>query len=106
MTSARSEIVDESEVGVYHCISRCVRRAYLCGLDALTGRSFEHRREWIRFRLFDLAQVFAIESIAFAIMANHLHTLLRLRPDLAANWSPEEVATRWRRLFPLRREPG
>ena len=27
----RREVIDESQVGVYHCINRCVRRVYLCG---------------------------------------------------------------------------
>ena len=42
---ARSQIVDASEVGIYHCVSRCVRRAFLCGDDALTGQNFDHRKD-------------------------------------------------------------
>lgn len=106
MTCARRDIVDRQEVGVYHCISRCVRRAFLCGVDALSGKSFEHRREWIRARLSALVEVFAVEVIAYAAMNNHLHSVLRTRPDIAREWSDEEVARRWRMLFPRRRVGG
>jgi REP element-mobilizing transposase RayT len=102
MTGARSEVFKKDEIGFYHCISRCVRRAYLCGYDELTGASFEHRRSWIRDRLSGLSKVFCIEIAAYAIMANHLHTLIRNRPDIGAKLSPKDVAKRWLRLFPLR----
>ena len=104
MGYARADVVNSSEVGVYHCISRCVRRAYLCGEDALSGRSFEHRREWIRGRLSELIEIFAIEVIAYAVMSNHLHILLRIRPDAVKDWSGEEIARRWRKLFPKGRD--
>ncbi len=106
MTIARNKLVNVNEVGYYHCMSRCVRRAFLCGVDEYLKKSFEHRREWIRNRLLFLIETFAIEVVAYAIMSNHLHTLIRVRPDLVEQWSAEEVAIRWRRLFPLRREAG
>ena len=106
MTYARSEIVDSEEVSTYHCISRCVRRAFLCGKDPVSSQSFEHRREWIRGRLSTLVEIFAIEVIAYAAMSNHLHSLIRTRPDLSDKWRAEEVAVRWRKLFPLRRING
>ena len=34
---ARSHIVPPDEVGVYHCMARCVRRAFLCSVDPLTN---------------------------------------------------------------------
>jgi hypothetical protein len=37
-------------------------------------------------------------------MSNHLHSLLRNLPELAASWTNEEVARRWRILFPIRRD--
>ena len=47
MTYPRSALVDPASDGVYHSVSRCVRRAYLCGEDVVTQRSFDHRRQWI-----------------------------------------------------------
>ncbi|MCU7873663.1 MAG: hypothetical protein KZQ91_13060 [Candidatus Thiodiazotropha sp. (ex Lucinoma borealis)] len=53
----------------YHCISRCVRRAFLYGEDAFSGKSFEHRREWIQTRLYELADIFAIDLCGYAILS-------------------------------------
>ena len=52
----------------YHCISRCVRRAFLCGTDHTTGASYEHRRQWLEDKLLDLGNSFAIDICAYAIM--------------------------------------
>lgn len=106
MTNSRSSLVNEDEVGIYNCVSRCVRRAFLCGFDKLSGQNFEHRRTWIKSRLQFLESVFAVDLCTYAVLSNHLHTLLRIRPDIASTWSPEEVARRWRTLFPRRRENG
>jgi hypothetical protein len=46
----------------YHCISRCVRQSFLCGEDSFTGKSFEHRRGWIRDKLTELADIFSKPS--------------------------------------------
>jgi hypothetical protein len=95
---ARREIIAETEVGVYHCVSRCVRRAFLRGQDALTGRSFEHRKGWIQSRLEELAGIFAVDVLGFSVMSNHIHQLLRNRPDVAATWSD---ARHGKLLWPL-----
>ncbi|SFN67103.1 transposase [Dokdonella immobilis] len=104
MTSARSLLVDSETPGFYHCISRCVRRAWLCGIDPYSGRSYEHRREWVEQRLLELAEIFAVGIQAYAVMSNHVHVVLRIDPPTAAAWRPEEVASRWIRLFPAMRD--
>jgi REP element-mobilizing transposase RayT len=100
MTSARSLLVDPDAPGFYHCISRCVRRAWLCGADPYNGTSYEHRRDWIEQRLLELAEIFAVGVYAYAVMSNHVHVVLRIDPTAAATWTDEEVAMRWVRLFP------
>ena len=98
----RHLIVADDQVGVYHCIARCVRRSFLCGDDPVSGKNFDHRKRWIRRRLEMLASVFGIDVCGYAVMSNHLHVILRIRPDVAQSWSDEEIALRWRRLYPRR----
>ena len=47
----RREIVPENQIGVFHCIQRCVRRAFLCGFDHATQKNFDHRKLWVQNRL-------------------------------------------------------
>jgi len=100
MTYPRSQLVSDEEPGFYHCVSRCVRRAFLCGRDTFTGKSFEHRRQWIERRIHELAEHFAVSVFAYAVMSNHFHIVLRNDPHQARAWSDREVAERWLALFP------
>jgi hypothetical protein len=102
MALPRNKYVKEGQEGVYHCFSRCVRRAFLCGYDTLSQRDFSHRKTLLVDRLRYLAAAFAIEVCAYAIMENHYHTILRIRPDIVATWSDWNVAVRWLTLFPLK----
>ena len=106
MALPRSKYVQDGQEGVYHCFSRCVRRAFLYGFDPLTRRDFSHRKAWLVDRLRYLAAIFAIEVCAYAVMENHYHTILRTRPDIVALWSDREVAIRWLTLFPRHRGMG
>ncbi|TQE98280.1 MAG: transposase [Spiribacter salinus] len=85
----------------YHCVSRCVRRAFLCGWDRLTGRNYEHRKQWVVDRLRLLGAVFCIDICAYAVMANHHHVVLRLNLEQAAALTEDEVLARWARVFGL-----
>ena len=78
MTRARAELVDLSATSYYHCINRCVRRAFLYGSDHLTGKNYEHRKTWVVERLTELASAFAVEVCAYAVMSNHYHLVLRV----------------------------
>ena len=99
MARPRQTIVSLDDTPFYHCISRCVRRAFLCGEDPYTGQSYEHRRDWIEARLLALAAVFAIDICAYAVMSNHLHVVLRVDVDKAKGWSDKEVLIAWHSLF-------
>ena len=100
---ARKDLIPDGADCLVHAVSRCVRRAWLCGTDPLTGREFSHRRQWVVDRLRHLAAHFAVEVFAYAVMANHYHVVLRCRPSVAAGWGPEEVARRWLGLGDRRR---
>ncbi|MGY0216323.1 transposase [Endozoicomonadaceae bacterium StTr2] len=99
MTQARSTLIDPDSTPYYHCIARCVRRAWLCGEDHLTGKNYEHRRQWVVDRLEVLVDIFAIEVCAYAVMSNHYHVVLHINKDLAKNWSRDDVLHRWTSLF-------
>ena len=99
MTKARNTLVSIADTPYYHCVNRCVRRAFLCGNDSFTGKSYEHRREWIQQRLEYLQSVFCIELCAYALMNNHYHLVIRLNPDKAEQLSATEVCLRWKALY-------
>ena len=83
----------------YHCISRCVRRAFLCGTDTHTGQNYEHRRQRIEDKLLELSAIFSLDVCAYAIMSNHYHVVLHIDKDEADNWNQKAVIVRWHRLF-------
>ena len=85
----------------YHCTTRCVRRAFLCGNDRYTGRNFDHRKQWLENRMIKLSDVFGIDLLAYAIMSNHYHVVVRLHGTATSHWSDEEVKNRWGKVFSL-----
>ena len=99
MPKPRSSLVSLDATPYYHCVSRCVRRAFLCGADHQTGQDYEHRRDWIESRLTQLATIFAVDVCAYAVMSNHVHIVLRIHADQALAWSDTEVVERWCQLY-------
>ena len=94
MAVARAETVTPREQGTYYCWSRCVRRAFLCGFDVLTKKNFDHRKKWVELRLKEPVDIFAISVLAYALMDNHKHVMLRNFPNNAFGWSDRKIAYR------------
>ncbi|MCF6258648.1 MAG: transposase [Gammaproteobacteria bacterium] len=99
MPTPRKNQVCLDSTPYYHCISRCVRRAFLCGNDEFSGQSYEHRKQWVVDKLAELAGVFSIDVCAYAVMSNHYHLVLHINQSQAQAWSDETVIERWTQLF-------
>ncbi|HKY70187.1 MAG TPA: transposase, partial [Gammaproteobacteria bacterium] len=100
MTTARAHKINLESTPYYHCVTRCVRRSYLCGTDAVTGNNYNHRKPWLINRFKFLAKVFAIDICAYAVMSNHYHLVLHVNLNQSLAWSKDEVKERWAQLFP------
>lgn len=104
MATARSVFVSDSTSGAYHCVSRCVRRAWLCGVDPYSGMDYSYRKLYVEQRLQVVAACFAVGIYGYAVMSNHLHVVVHVDVDAAQQWSEEEVARRWCQLFHRREQ--
>jgi REP element-mobilizing transposase RayT len=99
MTRPREQLISLSDTPYYHVVSRCVRRTFLCGFDRQSGKSYEHRRQWIEERIRLLSSIFAIDLCAYAVMSNHYHLVVRISQEEADDWSNDEVLHRWTSVF-------
>lgn len=99
MTLPRSSLICVDDTPYYHCVSRCVRRAFLCGNDPYSGQCYEHRRDWLEARLKFVTSVFAIRLCSYAVMSNHYHVVLHIRSEMAKQWSDIDVVCQWHKLF-------
>ena len=99
MTLPRKVLISLADTPYYHVTSRCVRRAFLCGVDHYSGQDYEHRRQWVVDRILLLSSLFAIDVCAYAVMSNHYHLVLKLCPEQLNNLSDDQVIDRWCALF-------
>ncbi|WOT03689.1 transposase [Shewanella youngdeokensis] len=99
MPRPRRTLVSLEDTPYYHCCSRVVRRAFLCGDDEYTGKNYDHRRGWVETQILKLTEVFAIDVAAYSVMSNHLHVVLFIDIDKANQWSDRDVVMQWHQCF-------
>jgi REP element-mobilizing transposase RayT len=99
MTRPRKALISLADTPYYHITSRCVRRAFLCGVDHYSGQDYEHRRQWVVDRIRLLSSLFAIDVCAYAVMNNHYHLVLKLCPGELDDLSDDHIMDRWCALF-------
>ena len=95
MTTARSQQISLEATPYYHCVSRCVRRSFLCGYDATTQTNYEHRKGWVESRIEAVAKAFCIDVCAYAVMSNHYHIVLHVNRGKAQALTQQQVIERW-----------
>ncbi len=95
MATPRNRLINLNITSYYHCTARCVRRAFLMGLDKYSGRNFDHRRKWLEDLLGRVEKAYSIDILAYSIMENHYHVVLRVDKSTPINWSFREIFQRW-----------
>jgi len=98
LTYARKSLISLKDTPFYHCVARCVRRAWLWGEDEFAGKDYSHRKAWVQSRLRQLSEVFTIDLCAYAVMSNHYHVILHVHQRMAAGLTAKDVVARWSRL--------
>ena len=100
MCLPRKILINLEDTEYYHCISRCVRRAFLCGYDRYNNINYDYRRYWFIDRMKLLAEHFTIGVCAYAVMSNHCHIVLKVNSKQSLELSEEEVIERWIAIYP------
>jgi len=99
MTLARKYLITTDKTPYYHIMTRCVRRAFLCGKDKYSRNCYEHRRGMIVDRIKFLAGILNIDVYAYAVMSNHSHLVLKVKST--DNWCEKQVLAYWSQLCQL-----
>jgi hypothetical protein len=81
---ARAEVFAADEVAIVHVMNRVVGRCFLLGDDPITGKNYDHRKQWLDDQLVQQAKYVGIDLLCKVIMRNQFHLVLRSRPDVVA----------------------
>jgi len=96
----RGSLINPKEVTIVHAVAKTARNLFLLGEDFATSTRNSHRKVWIVDILEFQSSLMAIDLLDFCVMDNHIHQVLRSRPDVVKKWSNREVARRWLTLCP------
>ena len=96
MPQARNTQISIIGTPYYHCMGRCVRKAFLCA-EVVRQGGYSHRKTWIVDRLRELAETFTIDvcAYAYAVMSNHYHLVLRINADKSQQLGDGEINILW-----------
>lgn len=100
----RGSLIDSNEVNIVHTVAKTSRNLFLLGTDPVSKIDKSHRKDWILDIMIFQSSLMAVDVLAFSLMSNHVHQILRNRPDVAKIWSNDEVARRWLTLCPKSRK--
>ena len=96
----RGSLIKPDEITIVHTVAKTVRNLFLFGGDLATQTHNSHRKDWILEILEFQSSLMAIDLLGFSLMSNHIHQILRSRPDVVQKMDNLEVARRWMTLCP------
>ena len=96
----RSSLINPDEITIVHAVAKTARNLFLIGQDHQLKSDFSHRKDWVFSIMEFQSSLMAVDVLDFAVMSNHIHFVLRSRPDVVKAWDDQEVARRWLTLCP------
>jgi hypothetical protein len=96
----RGSTIKSGEVTIVHTVAKASRNLFLLGMDFATKTQNSHRKDWIVELLEFQSSLMGIDLLHFSLLCNHIHQVLRSRPDVVKHWDNHEVARRWLNLCP------
>jgi REP element-mobilizing transposase RayT len=97
-------LIKPDEITIVHAVAKTARNLFLLGEDLVTKTHNSHRKDWILDILEFQSSLMAIDLLGFSLLSNHVHQILRSRPDAVKEWTDLEVARRWMNLCPKSRK--
>ena len=96
----RRSLIDPDQVTIAHVVAKTARNLFLLGVETQATDYNSHRKDWIVDILEFQSSLMAIDLLDYCLLSNHIHQILRSRPDVVKEWTDEEVARRWLNLCP------